>query len=421
MGARSLILVVVALAGCERTSTKYCALHGASDPQHCGELDAAPDVAMACTGDPECAPGRCNASTMQCVQCLEASDCPSATPFCDPQTLTCGACRVNADCASSGACLPDGQCADAADVIYADAGSGSDTNPCTQQQPCQTIGHALEQVTATKSALKLTGAFSEAVVFSSVSVTLLADPGTSLAVASGNAPALGFTGTGSVVSVYDLEIASTSKSAANVSTGNKLTLSRMKIHDCGDVAIVAAGTLSLSQSAIYSNVAGGVSLANNASFQISNNVIHHNGSDSTAFGGVSIGTTGQSSFEFNTVVDNDANTSGANAGGIACTANGFHAPNNVIARNALKGNTTATSANVVPTGPCDFSASHIQTDVSGLAFVNPDAAAASDYHIGSASSAKDASTVPSLISEDIDGQSRPEGSAKDLGADEYHP
>jgi len=418
MGARALALAVLALVACERTSTKYCELHGLSDPASCGYMDAPTDTPKTCSLDTECAPGRCNTMSMLCVQCLTEADCPTASPFCDPQTNTCGACRTNADCPSSAACLATGQCADTADVIYADGTNGNDGNPCTMQAPCKTITHALTKLTTTRTTIKLTGAFHEAVVFLKTTATILADPGTTL---SSGGIALSFMMAGSAVQIFDLEIANTTKNAASVAAGNKLSLTRVSIHDCSDVALLVAGTLDLSRSQVYSNPVGGISLAKNASFDITNNFIHHNGTDATTFGGVAIGTTGQSTFEFNTVVDNDANMGGANVGGVVCTATGFHAPNNIIARNTLKGSATMANANVSAMSPCDFTGSAIQNDLTSFAFANPDAAAGWDYHIGSASSAKDASTVPSLISEDVDSQPRPYGPAKDLGADEYHP
>lgn len=416
MGARVLAIAALALVSCERTSAKYCELHGLSDPQSCGYMDAPIDTPKTCTADPQCTPGRCNTMSMQCVQCLTEADCPSTSPFCDPQTNTCGACRTNADCAESAACLPNGQCAASSDVIYADATSGSDTSPCTKAAPCLTIKHALTKLTTSMSTIKLTGAFDEAVVFTKQTATILADPGTTLASTGGTAIAFGMTG--SNIQIFDLEIAHTKNSAASIAAGNKLSLTRTSIHDCGMVGLAVAGTLTLSRSRVYANPAGGIALANGAIFDITNNFIHHNGSDATAFGGVSIGTTGQSTFEFNTVVANDAKGGGANVGGVACVATGFRAPNNIIAGNTLMADPGAANANV-KAGMCDFSGSAIQADVTNLAFVDP--TTAFDYHIGSASSAKDASTVPSLITEDYDSQPRPYGSAKDLGADEYQP
>jgi hypothetical protein len=417
MGARSLALAALALVACERTSAKYCELHGLADPTNCGFMDAPIDTPMACTVDTMCTPGRCNTLTMQCVQCLTGSDCTPASPFCDPQTYTCGACRTNADCAESGACLPNGQCAASTDVIYANGTSGDDTNPCTLQAPCKTIKHALTMLNTTHTTIKLAGAFDEAVVFTKQTATVLADPGTTLTASGGGGNAITFAMTGSNVQIYDLEIAHTMKSAAVVAAGNTLGLTRVSIHDCGAVAVTNAGSLTLSRSRIYSNTLGGLSLA--SSFEVTNNFIDHNGNDGTAFGGVSIGMAGQSTFEFNTVVDNDAKGGGANVGGVACTVAGFHAPNNIIAHNTLAADPAAANANVAANSPCIFDDSAIQADVTSFAFKDPDTAF--DYHLGSASSALDKATVPSLITEDIDSEARPYGPAKDLGADEYHP
>ena len=205
-------------------------------------------------------------------------------------------------------------------------------------------------------------------------------------------------------------------------TGNNtLALARLKIHDAGDVAIAAAsGTLVVSQSRIYSNAFGGISLMATNSFDIENNFIYRNGSDAQNLGGVAITVMngGLSKFEFNTVVDNDAKSGGANVGGVACMPTGFAAPNNIIARNKLMSDATAAAANIIA-APCDFTGTAIATDVTALAFVSPDGPTTFDYHIGSASSAKDASIVPSNVTDDIDGDFRPQGPAKDLGADEY--
>lgn len=417
MGARALALAALALVACERTSAKYCELHGLSDPQNCGFMDAPIDTPKTCTVDTQCTPGRCNTMAMQCVQCLTGSDCSSANPFCDPQTFTCGACRTNADCPESAACLPEGQCAASSDVIYADGTAGNDGNPCTKDQPCKTIGHAQTMLTTSRTLIKLTGAFSELVVFTKQTATILAAPGTTLTASGGSGIAITFMMMPSNVQIYDLEIQHTAKSAVVVTAGNKLSLNRVSIHDAGAVAVTSAGSFTLSRSRVYSNPAGGLSLA--GAFEVTNNVIVHNGTDATMFGGVSIGMAGQSSFEFNTVADNDAKTGGANVAGVLCTASGFHAPNNLIARNTIMGDAAAANANVAANTSCDFTGSMIKTDVATLAFVDPDTAL--DYHIGSASTARDASTVPSLISQDIDSQPRPYGPAKDLGADEYHP
>lgn len=416
MGARAVALAALALVACERTSTKYCELHGLSDPTNCGFMDAPIDTPKTCSVDTDCTPGRCNTMAMQCVQCLSGSDCSSMSPFCDPQTYTCAACRTNADCPDSLACLPTGQCAASTDVIYADGTNGNDMNGCTMQAPCKTIGRAQKLLSTSRTIIKLTGAFSELVVFTKQTATILADPGTTLSASGGSGIGITFAMNPSNVQIYDLEIAHTMKSAVVVTAGNTLSLNRVSIHDAGGIAVTSAGSLTLSRSKIYSNPAGGLSLS--GAFQVTNNFIVHNGSDAPALGGVLIAMAGQSSFEFNTVADNDAKAGAMNAGGVECTASGFHAPNNIIARNALMGDATVANANTAGTA-CNFDGTTIQADVTGLDFVDPDTTF--NYHIGSASSAKDMAGVPSLISEDIDSQPRPYGPGKDRGADEYHP
>ncbi len=418
MGARVLIGVVAALfvvAACERTSTKYCAIHGPTDPVSCGYYDAALGTLKPCTSDSDCAGERCNLATDECVQCLTGSDCPPSDPICDPQANTCGACRQDSDCSASLACLPSGQCADANDVIYVDSAIGADTGTCgTMAAPCETITFALGFVSATRSTLKLHGAFDEVVTFKAVVVTLLADPGTTLTTSSGGTPTISFAMGNSTVAIYDLEIATPVKSAVNVAGGSSLLLSRVKVHGSGDVAVVAGGSLTITRSQIYANTSGGISIPDNTTFYLANNFIFNNGSAGAMVGGVAIGkSTGQSTFEFNTVVGNDAKSGGE--GGVSCASTGFRAPNNIIAGNQLGGQAASLDANVGTTPTCDFTGSAIQNDLTSFDFDVP------DFHLELGSTAIDASTVPSLVTEDIDGQVRPNGSAKDLGADEYYP
>jgi hypothetical protein len=62
----------------------------------------------------------------------------------------------------------------------------------------------------------------------------------------------------------------------------------------------------------------------------------------------------------------------------------------------------------------------VQDDVDGLAFESPDSATFS-YKLTTGSSAIDFATTTSSIVIDHDGDSRPQGSAKDCGADELAP
>lgn len=111
-------------------------------------------------------------------------------------------------------------------------------------------------------------------------------------------------------------------------------------------------------------------------------------------------------FEFNTIVDN--------AQGIACYSPASNpkkvAPsNNIIARN---------QTNIPDTGvgPCLYPGSLIASNVATLNFKSPDAAPY-DYHLNVGSVAIDAAAVSGLLV-DFDGEQRPQGAARDVGADE---
>lgn len=103
--------------------------------------------------------------------------------------------------------------------------------------------------------------------------------------------------------------------------------------------------------------------------------------------------------EFNTFVDNDV--------GVFCS--GMH-PNNIIARNRKNG--------------CDFNCTcpdsiFAGSDLSELKFRAPDASPP-DYHLTAGSIAIDAAAA-STLDHDVDGDARPQGAARDVGADEYRP
>ncbi|MBA3393932.1 MAG: right-handed parallel beta-helix repeat-containing protein [Deltaproteobacteria bacterium] len=110
--------------------------------------------------------------------------------------------------------------------------------------------------------------------------------------------------------------------------------------------------------------------------------------------------------ELNTIVDN--------AIGVGCISDGTSTgafANNIIVRNAM---------NVEAEPSCTYPGSIILgNDVSTLKFKSPDVAPF-DYHITAGSIAVDQATSASMAEEDFDGEARPNGPARDVGADELH-
>jgi len=113
-------------------------------------------------------------------------------------------------------------------------------------------------------------------------------------------------------------------------------------------------------------------------------------------------------FTFNTVVDN-SNT------GVECLVNTGAAhiavENDIISRNPTNSISVGSDVN-----GCSFPNSIQLADISGLHFQQPDTAPY-DYHITAGSIAIDAATSSSL-DHDYDGEPRPKGNRRDVGADE---
>ncbi|MDQ3365966.1 MAG: right-handed parallel beta-helix repeat-containing protein [Myxococcota bacterium] len=109
--------------------------------------------------------------------------------------------------------------------------------------------------------------------------------------------------------------------------------------------------------------------------------------------------------ELNTIVDNTT--------GIGCisdvTTSGAFA-NNIIVRN---------TANTDGNPACTHPGSIIMGDAAALKFKSPDVAPF-DYHITVGSIAIDQATPASTALTDYDGEPRPSGAARDVGADELH-
>jgi hypothetical protein len=193
------------------------------------------------------------------------------------------------------------------------------------------------------------------------------------------------------------------------------------VSQCAGVGIsVGGGEIKVDRSTITGNLGGGISVTGGG-FKIVNSFIFRNGNqDSSAFGGVSLSfaTAGANEFAFNTIADNRSQAGATRAGGVICDVPTFNADNNVIVRN--QNGTSATAATAQTLGACVYRTTRIQNDVTGILFKSAEGSPY-DYHVLSGSSVIDAATTTSLVSVDVDGDTRPQGAGKDQGADEYKP
>jgi hypothetical protein len=404
------------LAGCTRKSEKYCGLHP-TDLENCGYTDAGIDARPSCTTDLDCAAGapHCEPSGHYCVECYENAHCVANADktFCDLDTFQCSSCVTHADCASQ-ACLPSGICGDDSDVAYVDPQAPEANVACSVAAKCNTIAKALA---TNLPFLKLQGAINEAVTITTKNLTILADPGTTL---SNLGLVLSITGS-STVTIHDLTIIGDDEKGIYCEKST-LRLTGVTITGCNHrdrraLEAKMGSTLLVSRSRLFSNAGGGILTDGTTTYQVTNTFLYRNGEDGGAIGAADFQSTntGVNMFEMNTVVDNRAK-SGA-VGGIDCGA-AVAAPNNIVARNYSGGLNNALTSNAPALGGCNFADSLVTSDATQLAFVMPDGAGPWDYHVSAGSMAINRG-VASTITIDFDGDVRPDGTAVELGADEY--
>jgi hypothetical protein len=313
-----------------------------------------------------------------------------------------GHCITIADCATS-VCLPSTVCAADTDVAWLSA-AGTLNQACTMAMPCNALTTALA---TNRPYIRVHGAITQLTSISR-DVSIFAEPGgafsnNNLSINGGN------------VGLYELELASTCVTA-NAGT---LTAEHIYLHDCTNVGLNANGTLTLDGSTIAKNRSGGVDVGSPA-FTITNNVVVANGiggGGGSMVGGIRIESTtasATSKVDFNTISANNIKTTTGAAGGLYCNITGFTATGNVIAENLVSGGPNGANANT--SGACTHASSVIQTNAN-LGFVNP---VTFNFHITASSPLRDAATAAGPAT-DLDGESRPYGSAYDIGADEYHP
>ncbi len=402
-------LLLAALTACAKDNPYYCD----------EECQARPDGggSAACVNDDDCSGATpvCDTTQSACVACT-ASDvgaCAGATPVCVAATNTCAPCASHGECGSD-ACLPSGECGTDASVAYVATG-GTDTGTCGLATPCATLTYAAQQ----RAFVKLQNNIDEAVMLNNVTTTVLADPGTTIKRTASNGAVVTVAGN-STVTLTDVVIRDGATSVGHgiaITSGDnnvKLTLDKVSVlFNTGLGLSIGGGTFTMARSLVANNYGGGANVV--ADFEITNSMFVANGTASSTYGGVALtpGTT-KHEFTFNTVADN--NSSNSIGRGINCVY-----PVTVTST-ILKGN--------APNG-CSFDYSLFDTSltvtgsnnkVGNPQFKNTTASqplAADFYRIANNSDAIDGAVPASTVMTDIDGDDRPQGGVRDIGADEY--
>ena len=380
-----------------------------------------------CTGQegkPACSELSEETGTGICVQCTAADSaaCLGVTPICGADH-TCRSCGKHTDCASA-ACLPDGSCAAETLVAYV-AATGTGT-ACTKSAPCGTLAAAISKAQAYVKVASSGAAITDTqvTIVDSKAVTILADEGAKVDRSNDGGAVLKVQGTADV-KIFDLEITGASGGGGNgidvdASGTPKLALTRVKLTGNQGLGLSAqGGAVTISQSTISGNVGGGISISN-AKFEITNNFVVANGSSDmlsgSDFGGLSLSApAGANRLERNTIAYNHAKQGTLLAAGVACSVTNLIAPGNIVTAN-----NEGLSFPAQVKGVCTYGNSFVDmgSEANTLKFksitTNPP-----DFHLtkDSPSSILDAGGACTGV--DVDGDTRPQGGACDLGADEY--
>jgi hypothetical protein len=366
---------------------------------------------------------------MVCVACTaeELGACAGMTPICDVATNTCVGCAQNSDCPDSGACTPDGSCAEATDVAYVQGGAGG--GPCTLADPCDSLEDAIG--TGRDIIKFLTGDPVEDNSTTTLDrdLLILADPGA----------VLDRTGDGAILSITsgnvrieDLTISGATSGGAGqgvgivINTGNPtVTLVRVIVQgNAGRGLVVDAGTLVMSRSTVINNDGGAMRISE-AQFDISNSFFVKNGEDNlnTTTGGIQLVSinAGTRRFEFNTVANNERALTGVTGVECALVETEVAFKNNIVFGNIGASTTQVDGANCVWTFSNIGPIAEPGTGNTELPPLFEDVGVGNNFHILAGSPAIDAAEPAATEVDDFDGLGkRPTGAGmrRDMGADE---
>jgi hypothetical protein len=360
----------------------------------------------------------CHPTSGACVECTGPADCTAATePVCGVDG-TCRGCASDGECTSGVCDEGGGMCVAEDDIIYiATTGSGA---VCTRTTPCATFTVGTALISPTRRFMVVAaGDYQEDVILDAKNVTIIG-PGAALEPNTIGPPALLVLNASNVrlegLRLYNGAGGTSGdgiRCSAPVSGNPAITLAGVTIDTNTGFGVDATDcAVTITASTISGNTGGGLSISN-GSFDITNTFITGNGAN-TSVGGVRLmDNTTASVFAFNTVADNVA------AGGVAksliCSAvSPQRIENNIF---------TSTDSLQVTETNCDleYNLSNVSLGGSTNVQATPMFIGGGNFHLMATSEGIDDADPNAAIAVDFDGNARPQGARRDIGADEVMP